>query len=56
MELFSIALFVGVVAFPIWGGLVLSNLRKMRKAAESTAEQAAYQSRLMHDRAVVDAS
>jgi hypothetical protein len=48
--------FLILVSVAVWMGLVLTNLRKMRKAAESTAEQAAYQSRLMHDRAVADAS
>jgi len=45
-----------LIAFCVWGGLVLTNLRKMRKATESTAEHAAYQSQIMHDRAVADAS
>lgn len=44
--------FLILVTICIWMGLLLTNVRKIRKAAESTAAHAAYQSQLAHDRAV----
>lgn len=45
--------FIALIAVFVWMGLLLSNVRKIRKASERTATAAEYQARLTYDQTVL---